>query len=132
MLIGLLRSDVLSKLSKAKLVLKAETVEPPVPPFTIATIPVTLVALPESEPMNAPLASLFTIEFAKLVLVAVANASTAAAILSFVLPPTFNITGAVAVPPKSPANKILPFEVVVASATELVILPEASANALAT
>ena len=28
--------------------------------------------------------------------------------------------------------KILPFEVVVASATELVILPEASANALAT
>ena len=37
-----------------------------------------------------------------------------------------------AVPPKSPANNILPFVVVVASATEFVMEPEASASALAT
>ena len=43
---GLLRSDVLSILSKPKLVLKPETVVAPVPPFAMATIPVTLVALP--------------------------------------------------------------------------------------
>ena len=131
-LIGLLISDVLSIFSNPKLVLKPATVELPVPPFAIATTPVTFVAFPVRVPMNAPLASLFTIEFAKLVLVAVANAFTAAAILSLVLPPTFNTKGDVPVPPKSPANKILPFVVVVASATELVIDPDASAKALAT
>ena len=79
-----------------------------------------------------PLASLFTIAEAILVLVAVAKAFTENAILSFVLPPTLITNGVVAVPAKSPANKIFPFVVVVASKTELVILPEASAKALAT
>ena len=69
---------------------------------------------------------------AKLVLVAVAKAFTENATLSFVFPPTLITIGVEAVPPKSPANKILPFEVVVASATEFVIDPDASANALAT
>ena len=131
-LIGLLISDVLSTLSKLKFVLKPATVELPVPPFVIATIPVTLVALPERLPINAPLTSLLTIALARFKLVAVANAFTAAATLSFDLPPTLMIKGEVALPPKSPANNILPFVVVVASATELVIDPEASANALAT
>ena len=46
--------------------------------------------------------------------------------------PTDKTCGEVAVPPKSPANNILPFVVVVASATEFVIDPDASAKALAT
>ena len=41
-------------------------------------------------------------------------------------------SGTDAVPPKSPANRILPLLVVVASATEFVIVPVASAMALAT
>ena len=131
-LIGLLRSEVLSTLSNAKLLLNPATVEEPVPPFAMATTPLTLVALPFNVPEKAPLASLLTIAFAKFVLVAVEKASTADAILSLVLPPTEITVGAVAVPAKSPDNKILPFEVVVASATELVMEPDASANAFAT
>ena len=131
-LIGLLISDVLSILSNPKLVLNPATVDVPVPPFTIDTIPVTFVALPFSVPAKAPLASRCTIELARLVFVAVAKAFTADTILSLVFPPTLKIKGAVAVPPKSPPNNILPFVVVVASATELVIEPEASANAFAT
>ena len=88
--------------------------------------------MPISVPAKVPFTSLFTIAFARFVLVAVENAFTAAAILSFDLPPTLKIKGAVALPPKSPANKILPFAIVVASATELVILPEASDKAFAT
>ena len=114
------------------MLLNPATVEEPVPPFAMATTPVTLVALPVRVPANAPLASRLTIAFAKLVFVAVAKASTADAILSLVLPPTEITVGAVAVPAKSPANKILPFVVVVASATELVMEPDASANAFAT
>ena len=79
-----------------------------------------------------PLASLFTSVEAILELVAVANAFTENAILSFVLPPTLITKGIVALPAKSPANKIFPFVVVVASATEFVIEPDASASAFAT
>ena len=79
-----------------------------------------------------PLPSRLTIVLAKLVLVAVENPFTENAILSLDFPPTLNTIGVVAVPPKSPASNIFPFEVVVASATELVILPDASASALAT
>ena len=79
-----------------------------------------------------PLASLLTRVDAALVLVELAKAVTEKAILSFDLPPTLITKGVVAVPPKSPANNIFPFDVVVASITELVILPDASANAFAT
>ena len=123
---------MLSILSKLKFVLNPAIVELPVPPFAIDTMPVTLVAFPVSVPAKAPLASLFTIALERFVLVAVENALTAAAISSFVFPPTLMMRGEVALPPKSPANNILPFEVVVASVTELVILPEASDKALAT
>ena len=61
LLIGLLISEVLSKLSKPKLVFIPVIVVAPVPPFTIATTPVTFVALPDKLPTNEPLASLFTI-----------------------------------------------------------------------
>ena len=56
-LIGLLISEVLSILSNPKFVLKPATVELPVPPFTMDTTPVTLVAFPVSVPAKAPLAS---------------------------------------------------------------------------
>ena len=131
-LIGLLISLVLSTLSKPKLVLKPAIVDAPVPPFTIETIPVILVAVPNKLPLNAPFASRFTILFAKFELVALFANIVAAAISSFVLPPTLKTKGAAPVPPRSPANNILPLLVVVASATELVIDPDASANALAT
>ena len=131
-LMGLFISEVLSTLSNPKLVLKPATVELPVPPLAIAIIPVTFVALPVNVPANTPFASLFTTVFARFELVAVAKAFTAAATLSFVLPPMLNTIGEDALPPKSPANKIFPLDVVVASATEFVIEPDASANAFAT
>ena len=132
MLIGLFRSLVLSMLSNPKLVLNPATVVAPVPPFNIATVPVTLVALPERLPLNAPLASRFTILFAKLLLVALFASVIPATISSFVLSPILNTKGDDPVPPKSPANNIFPLLVVVASCTELVIDPDASANAFAT
>ena len=156
-LTGLLASLVLSINPIPKFVLALVLVDPPVPPFTTATIPETLVAFPVTVPVKLPvilpvilpvtspvkfeviafalkfpLASLFTKALAKLVEVPFPNATTAAAILSFVFPPTLKTIGTDPVPPKSPANKILPLLVVVASATELVIEPEASAKALAT
>ena len=140
-----------------KFILASIEVVPPVPPFATATTPVTFVALPITVPVKFPvifpttfpvcvptvfalmvvaekfpLPSLFTTVFAMFTLVAVPKALTVAAILSLVFPPTSITKGAVAVPPKSPANNIFPFEVVVASATEFVIEPEASASALAT
>ena len=114
-LMGLFISEVLSTLSNPKLVLKPATVELPVPPLAIAIIPVTFVALPVNVPANTPFASLFTTVFARFVLVAVAKALTVAAMLSLVFPPTSITKGAVAVPPKSPASNIFPFDVVVAS-----------------
>ena len=129
---GLLISLVFSTLSNPKLVLKPATVDAPVPPFAIATIPVTLVAVPNKFPLNSPLAFRFTILLAKLLFVALFANVVAAAISSFVLPPTLSTKGTAPVPPKSPANNNLPLVVVVASATELVIEPDASANALAT
>ena len=156
-LTGLLASLVLLILPIPKFVLASIEVVAPVPPFAIATTPETLVAFPVTVPVRLPvtlpvklpvtlpirlelilvaeklpLPSLFTTAFAKLVLVAVANASTVEAMLSFVFPPTSITTGAEAVPPKSPPSNILPFEVVVASATELVMEPDASAKAFAT
>ena len=118
-------------LSNPKLVLNPATVVAPVPPLAMATMPVILVAFPVSVPAKAPLASRFTILFAKFELVALLAKLTPASISSLVFPPTVITVGLAAVPPKSPANKIFPLEVVVASATELVMLPEASDNALA-
>ena len=157
MLTGLLASLVLSTLPIPKLVLAFVLLEAPVPPFATATTPDTLVAFPVTVPVKfpdtfpitspvwvpivfalifpaekLPLPSRLTRVLAKLVFVEVANAFTEKAILSLVLPPTVMTVGKDAVPPKSPPNKILPFEEVVASATELVMEPEASANALAT
>ena len=156
-LTGLLASLVLLILPIPKFVLASIAVVAPVPPLAIATTPETFVAFPVTVPVKLPvtlpvklpvtfpdklelifvaeklpLPSRLTTALAKLVLVAVPKASTVAAMLSFVFPPTVNINGDVAVPPKSPPSNIFPFEEVVASATELVIEPEASANALAT
>ena len=156
-LTGLFASLVLSIFPIPKLVLALMEVVAPVPPFTTATTPDTLVAFPVTVPVKLPvtspttlpvcvplvfalilpaeklpLASRFTMVLAKLVLVAVPKAFTENAILSFVFPPTLNTKGVVAVPPKSPANNIFPLEMVVASATEFVIFPEASAKAFAT
>ena len=131
-LIGLLASLVLSIFSMLKLVLNSARFEVPVPPFAIETIPVTLVALPIIFALNAPLLSRLTILLAKLLLVALFANVIPVIISSAVFPPILNTNGVVAVPPKSPANKILPLLVVVASATEFVIEPEASDNAFAT
>ena len=156
-LTGLLASLVLLIFPIPKLVLASIAVVPPVPPLANATIPETFVAFPVTVPVKFPvtfpvilpvtfptkfalivvaekfpLPSLLTTAFAKFALVAVPKAFTVAAILSFVFPPIVITIGAVAVPPKSPANNIFPLEEVVASATEFVIDPEASANALAT
>ena len=76
--------------------------------------------------------SRLTILLAKLVLVALFANVIPAIISSAVLPPILKTNGVEAVPPKSPANKILPLLVVVASCTELVMEPDASAKALAT
>ena len=114
--------------------------EAPVPPLTTATIPETFEALPVTVPVKLPvtfpitspvcvpivfalmfpaeklpLPSRFTIVLAKFELVDVPNAFTANATLSFVFPPTIKTRGVVADPPKSPANNIFPFDVVVAS-----------------
>ena len=156
-LTGLLASLVLSINPIPKFVLAFVLVDPPVPPFATATIPDTFVAFPVTVPVKLPvilpvtfpvtlpikldeivpalkfpLASLLTKALAKLVEVPFPNAITAAAILSFVFPPTLITIGTAPVPPKSPANNIFPLLVVVASATELVMVPEASAKALAT
>ena len=114
-LIGLFMSLVLSTLSNPKLVLNPEIEDEPVPPFAIATMPVTFVALPNKLPLNLPLASRLTILFAKLSEVALFAKVTPATISSFVLFPIFNTVGSEAVPPKSPANNIFPLLVVVAS-----------------
>ena len=103
----------------------------PVPPLAMVTMPVRLVAFPVKFPANAPFASRLTMLFAKFEFVALLAKLTPATISSLVFPPTVITVGLAAVPPKSPANKILPLFVVVASATELVIEPEASAKALA-
>ena len=157
MLTGLVASLVLSTSPSPKLVLAFVLFEAPVPPFATATTPETLVAFPVTVPVKfpvifpitspvwvpivlalifpaekLPLPSRLTIVLAKLVFVEVANAFTENATLSFVFPPTVITVGKDAVPPKSPPSKILPFEEVVASATELVIEPEASASASAT
>ena len=156
-LTGLLTSDVLFIFPKPKFVLASIAVVPPVPPFATATIPDTFVALPVTVPvrfpvtspitlpvckpiefalivpaLKLPLPSLLTTAFAKFAFVAVPKAFTVAAILSFVFPPTLITTGLLALPPRSLANIIFPLVVVVASATELVMEPEASAKALAT
>ena len=131
-LTGLFASLVLSILSNPKLVLKPDTVEVPVPPFAIDTMPVIFVAFPNKLPLNSPLASRFTILFARFELVALLAKVTPATISSFVFPPTLNTNGLLLVPPKSPANNIFPLLVVVASCTEFVMLPEASAKAFAT
>ena len=156
-LTGLFASLVLSRFPKPKFVLALTFVEAPVPPFATATMPETLVALPVTVPvrfpvifpvifpitlpikseeivdaLKFPLPSLFTNALAKLLLVPLPKATTVAAILSFVLPPTLITIGEFAFPAKSPASNILPLEVVVASCTELVIDPDASAKAFAT
>ena len=131
-LTGLFASLVLSILSNPKLVLKPDTVEVPVPPFAMATTPVIFVAFPNKLPLNSPLASRFTILFARFELVALLAKVTPATISSLVFPLTLNTNGLLAVPPKSPASNIFPLLVVVASCTEFVMLPEASAKAFAT
>ena len=73
-------SLVLSKLSKPKLVFIPAIVVAPVPPFTIATTPVTFVALPDKFPANEPNASLATIVLAVPELVAVLTSVVAATI----------------------------------------------------
>ena len=157
MLTGLLASLVLSIFPIPKFVLAFVLVDPPVPPFATATIPDTFVALPVTVPVKLPvilpvtlpvtspikfeeitlalkfpLASLFTILLAKFALEALLANIVAEVISSLVFPPTLNTNGLLPVPPKSPANNIFPLLVVVASCTELVIEPEASAKALAT
>ena len=156
-LTGLFTSEVLSILPIPKLVRALLALLPPVPPFTTATTPETLLALPISDPVTTPTrfpvtfpvilpmilevillaiklpeASLFTMVLAVFCAVAVLDKIAAAAISSLDKPPILTTSGIDAVPPKSPANKILPLLVVVASATEFVIVPEASAMALAT
>ena len=157
MLTGLLASLVLSILPMPKFVLAFVAPLAPVPPLAIATIPDTLVALPVTVPvklpvtlpvkfpvtlpiklalielaLKSPFASLFTKALAKLSAVPFPKATTVAAILSFVFPPTLITNGLLAVPPKSPASNIFPLLLVVASCTEFVMLPDASAKALAT
>ena len=80
LLIGLLISEVLSTLFNPYEVFIAAIDEVPVPPFAIATIPVTLVALPDKFPVNEPLASLATIVLAVPELVAVFTSVVAATI----------------------------------------------------
>ena len=75
-----MRSLVLSKLSKPKIVFIPAIVLAPVPPFTIATMPVTLVALPVKFPTNDPFASLATIVLAVPELVAVLTSVVAVTI----------------------------------------------------
>ena len=115
MLIDLLRSLVLSMLSNPKFVLNPAIVVAPVPPFKIATVPVTFVALPIILLLNAPLASRLTILFGILLEIALLANIVAATISSFVLPPTLNTKGVEPVPPRSPASNIFPLDVVVAS-----------------
>ena len=156
-LTGLFASLVLSIFPNPKFDLAMILVVAPVPPLTMATVPVTLVAFPVTVPVKfpvifpmtfpvtlpikledivvaikLPLPSLFTNASAKLLLVPLPKATTVAAILSFVLPPILITIGEDALPDKSPASNILPFVVVVASCTELVIDPEASVKALVT
>ena len=80
LLMGLLISLVLSKLFKPYAVFIAAIDEVPVPPFAIATTPVTLVAFPDKFPANEPLASLATIVLAVPELVAVFTSVVAATI----------------------------------------------------
>ncbi len=156
-LTGLLRSEVLLILPRPKLILALLASLAPVPPLATATMPETLVAFPISEPVTMPVrlpvtfpvtfpikfevilpaiklpdASLFTMVLAVFCAVAVFANMDAPAISSLLIPPILITTGIDAVPPKSPANKILPLLVVVASATEFVMVPEASAIAFAT
>ena len=156
-LTGLFKSEVLSILPIPKLVRALLALLPPVPPFATATTPETLVALPISDPVTFPTrfpvtlpvtlpmilevillaiklpeASRLTIVLAVFCAVAVLDKIAAEVISSLFKPPILITKGIDAVPPKSPANKILPLLVVVASATEFVIVPEASAIALAT
>ena len=139
-LTGLLASLVLSIFPIPKFVLALVATLAPVPPLAIATIPETFVAFPVTVPvklpvilpvtlpvtlpiklalielaLKSPFASLFTKALAKLSAVPFPKATTVAAILSFVFPPTLNTNGLLAVPPKSPANKIFPLLMVVAS-----------------
>ena len=156
-LTGLLRSEVLLILPRPKLILALLASLAPVPPLATATTPETLVALPISEPVTMPVrlpvtfpvtfpikfevmllaiklpdASLFTMVLAVFCAVAVLDNIAAAAISSLLMPPILITIGIEAVPPKSPASKILPLLVVVASATEFVMVPDASAMAFAT
>ena len=156
-LTGLFKSEVLSIFPMPKLVRALLALLAPVPPFAIATTPETLVALPIKEPVTFPVtlpvtlpvtspikfeeiilavklpeASLFTIVLAVFCAVAVLDKIAAAAISSLDKPPILITKGVDAVPPKSPANNIFPLLIVVASATEFVMVPEASAIAFAT
>ena len=156
-LTGLFISEVLFIFPRPKLILALLASLAPVPPLATATTPETLVALPISEPVTMPVrlpvtfpvtfpikfevmllalklpdASLFTIVLAVFCAVAVLDNMAAAAISSLLMPPILITSGIEAVPPKSPASKILPLLIVVASATEFVMVPEASAIALAT
>ena len=156
-LTGLFTSEELLIFPRPKLILALLASIAPVPPLATATMPETLVALPMSEPVTIPVrlpvifpvtfpikfevmlfaiklpdASLFIRVLAVFCAVAVFAKMAAPAISSLLIPPILITTGIDAVPPKSPANKILPLLVVVASATEFVIVPEASAIAFAT
>ena len=92
----------------------------PVPPLAPATMPVTLVDVPNKfavifPALKLPLASLLTIVLFVLASVAAFAKIVAVFILEELDPPTLFTVGKSAVPPKSLVNCNLPFEVVVAS-----------------
>ena len=92
----------------------------PVPPFAPATIPVTFVEVPIKlavmvPAVKLPVASLFTMVLAELLLVAAFANNSAVLISAAADPPTLATVGFVAFPDKSPANRILPNTAFVAS-----------------
>ena len=90
--------------SRERLVFAPTAVVAPVPPLVMATVPVTLAALPAISPET----------FEPLTPAILASVTAAVAILA-VVTASAAISGAVAIPVKSPASCIFPVAVVVAS-----------------
>ena len=91
-------------MTSPKLALASIAFAAPVPPFATATVPVTFVALPE----------IFPITFEPATVLIFASVTLKSAIL-IVVTALFAIVGLLALPVKSPAKTILPFNTVVAS-----------------
>ena len=99
----------------------------PVPPFAPKTIPVTLVAVPSKlaviiPALKFPLAFLFTIVLFVFASVAALAAISAVRMVAELDPPTLFTVGKSAVPPRSFANLIFPFTMVVASGVEVLVI----------